>query len=219
VLPSLSVRVLILSSMALATGALPAAAQTCTGGVDIRSSAPAMVGGGIAVSDESTAYMGSVGGGNDAAFIRLDGGASMPDSIDATGLGLFVTAGGQVGPNSRRMMVCPVVEVGNFWTIDIPPVGVDVWTLSIGAGVYVGVVALDAAPLRLIPTFGVGTTRLRARARLEDARAVETETWPWFELGVGLGLHDRATITPSVAFSDDGYDGFGLTVQLAFPRR
>jgi hypothetical protein len=177
-----------------------ASAQTCFGNAPFDQKRPYQAGGAIDFSPNVTSYLGTFAGGNQSAFGLVGLGGTAYDALGASTLDTTVTVGGQVATDpNRRVVICPFGTVQNiFGPNNLAGSGATVWTLDLGGGAAVGVVAVRTSTVQLIPGFAVLVDRERTRTTLGSASVVENATVGRIVIGAGLVLNGRAGIVPKL---------------------
>lgn len=201
----------------------PAHAQTCLGTADVTHAAPVYAGGTVQFASNEGWYLGTVGGGSDRAFGRVDAGIVSDTAPNVTGLHTDVRAGAQIPTRSRRVITCPLVSIVNAYARNAAGSGVNVWGLGVGGGAYVGVVAARSGQTAVIPVFGVTLERFRSRASGAFGASSASDTDGQVTAGVAFQATPRFTIFPAWTrtISQVGGDdsAFRLSATVSFPRR
>lgn len=187
--------------VALTSFASPAAAQLCTGNVEVSRRAPVAIGGSLGKGDGFLSLSPSVVAGLDNFFVRATVDSTGFENRDERSLGVFGQVGGQF--HSGRLHACPSVSVGRTSGPDT-----DDYTLSsksVYGGVVLGFIARETATARIVPSLNLSLSRY-------------SSTFDWgedFELGKASGtakaaafgvgyVRDHFSIQPSVLLSFAG---------------
>ena len=183
--------------LALLAFASPAAAQLCTGNVEISRRAPVSIGGSLGKGDGFTMVGPAVAAGADHFFARANVDSTGYENRDERSLGVYGQVAGQF--QSGRLHACPFVTAGRSSGPDTDDYTVS--TKSVSGGVALGFVARELASARIVPSVNLSLSR-------------SSSTFDWgedFELGKATGTGKAAalgvgyvrkhfSVQPSVAF-------------------
>lgn len=189
--------------LALLAFASPAAAQLCTGNVEISRRAPVALGGSLGKGDGYASVAPSLVGGLDKFYVRATVDSSGYENRDERSLGVYGQVAGQF--QSGRLHACPFVTAGRSSGPDTDDYTVS--TKSVSGGVALGFVARELASARIVPSVNLSLSR-------------SSSTFDWgedFELGKSSGTGKAAalgvgyvrkhfSIQPSVLFGFAGGD-------------
>lgn len=175
--------------------ASPAAAQLCTGNVEISRRAPVSLGGSLGTGDGFTMVGPAVAAGADHFFVRANVDSTGYKNRDERSLGVYGQVAGQF--QSGRLHACPFVTAGRSSGPDTADYTVS--TKSVSGGVVLGFIARETASARIVPSVNLSLSR-------------SSSTFDWgeeFELGKATGtgkaaafgvgyVRDHFSIQPSV---------------------
>jgi hypothetical protein len=175
---------------------VPAVAQVCLG-APARSDHPVRLAGEVGLGLDATRLEAGIGAGRGAIF-----GSAGVGVYKSHNVALFVTAGiGRVGIErdiAPRLSVCPAVEgsYGRYGGAYLGRTALTQWTL--GAGVSVGLIAVDRPALDVTPTIGLRVVTARYTGSAVGTIAVDAKTFGLAQVGVGF-VHGRVGFTPAVS--------------------
>lgn len=166
--------------LALLAFASPAAAQLCTGNVEISRRAPVSLGGSLGTGDGFTMVGPAVAAGADHFFVRANVDSTGYKNRDERSLGVYGQVAGQF--QSGRLHVCPVVGGGRSSGPDTADYTVS--TKSVSGGVVLGFIVRETASARIVPSVNLSLSR-------------SSSTFDWgedFELGKATGTGKAASL-------------------------
>lgn len=175
--------------VALTSFASPAAAQLCTGNVEVSRRAPVAVGGSLGKGDGFLSLSPSVVAGFDKFYARATVDSTGFENRDERSLGVFGQVAGQF--QSGRLHACPFVSAGRSSGPDTDDYTVS--TKSVYGGVALGFIARETASARIVPSVNLSLSH-------------SSSTFDWgeaFELGKASGTGKAAAF--GVGFVSDHF--------------
>jgi hypothetical protein len=200
-----------------------AQAQTCRGTVSIAHSARGILGAGTAFSNTADAYGASVSGGSTGWFATGGIQGLRYSDLAANTWALTGVSGAQFTEPGNYFAVCPIGIVSYERTTAIfGQDGVTGYTLTTMGGASVGVTAFQSTMFQIVPTAGLFIASDNAHvSNLEDGTS-ERETYGLLQVGVGVLIGVRSSITPMLIVpinKEGGENSFAISYSFSFGRR